>query len=181
MPKLLVTLGTTPGGIFETFENLKRGNYEAENHPPVHISEVYVIRTSDPAVNLAWKLVKAVFACCGGKEVTIADIPLEINDINSKQDFLTFKRAIKARLSPGDFVDFTGGRKAMSVAAAIEAREAGAKVVTTIIPQQEYVRITNLLNSLKGQESAVEAGGRGECVLSFCDLVSKESRTVQLY
>jgi CRISPR-associated protein Csx14 len=177
MVKLVATLGTSPGGVFETYMNLKSGNYGGE---PVDIKEVYIIRTSDKAVELAWKLVKAIFVCCGSKEVEIADIPLPINDIVTKEDYEIFRKGLQGKISKGDYVDFTGGRKAMSVAAAINAIRNSAYVVTTIIPQNEYNRIQNLIKQLKEEE--IDEAGKGKCVNKekFCELISKDARTILL-
>ncbi|MEW9492173.1 MAG: CRISPR-associated ring nuclease Crn1 [Candidatus Aramenus sulfurataquae] len=190
MTKLVCTLGTSPGGIFETYKNLRGGNYEVDktiaNATPIEINEVYVIRTSDKAVEFAWKLVKAIFACCRekGDEVTIADIPIPIQDITSPNDFKKFKNAILPKISVGDYVDFTGGRKAMSVAAALSAREVGAHVVTTIIPQGEYSGISKIIEELKGKEDLVERAGNGDCESirdTICKLISNEAKTIMLY
>jgi len=190
MTNLVCTLGTSPGGIFETYKNLRGGNYEANEDAgkasSTKINEVYVIRTSDKAVEFAWKLVKAIFACCREKddEVIIADIPISIQDITSPNDFKKFKKEILSRISVGDYVDFTGGRKAMSVAAALSAREVGAHVVTTIIPQGEYNRISKIIEELKGKEDLVERAGNGDCESirdTICKLISNEAKTIVLY
>ncbi|ARM76921.1 CRISPR-associated ring nuclease Crn1 [Acidianus manzaensis] len=178
MVKLVCTLGTSPGGIFETLGNLRKGNYEAENPIPVNIKEVYVIRTSDKAVDIAWKLVKAIFACCGEKDVTISDISLQITDITSNSDYELFMKEVSSRISKGDYVDFTGGRKAMSVAAAIAAKELNAHIVTTIIPQNEYNEIAQRAKGLK--EEDIIAGGNRDCRVDFCSLTSKNARTILL-
>lgn len=183
MVKLVSTLGTTPGGIFETFMNLRQGKYEGEDVKPIDIKEVYVIRTSDKGVEFAWKLVKAIFTCCKGGEVTISDIPLPMQDITSPEDFKKFRREVFSRVSVGDYVDFTGGRKAMSVAAALVAREVKAHVVTTIIPQEEYNRVLGVINVLKNMGDLVEKAGKGNCdpIKDYiCKLVSNEARTVVL-
>ncbi|QKR00683.1 CRISPR-associated protein [Metallosphaera tengchongensis] len=184
MAKLIATLGTSPGGVFETYVNLTSGNYEGENAVPADITEVYVIRTTDKSVEFAWKLVKAIFACCKGEGVNLADIPIPIQDINSTQDFKVFKSGVLSRISVGDYVDFTGGRKAMGVAAALSARERGAHVLTTIIPQGEYNRISEEIKGLTSKENLVEMAGKGNCSEVkdvICRLVSKNARTVLLY
>lgn len=183
MVKLVCTLGTSPGGIFETFMNLRKGNYEAENPILVDIDEVYVIRTSDETVQFAWKLIKAIFACCERPAVKITDIPVDIQDIYSKDDFKKFKDKLSSVVGPKDYVDFTGGRKAMSVAAVLVAREAKAHVVTTIIPQNEYNRISSIIKELQGQKDLVEKAGSGNCdgiKEKICNLVSKDARTILL-
>ncbi|MFP3064814.1 MAG: CRISPR-associated ring nuclease Crn1 [Sulfolobus sp.] len=180
MVKLISTLGTSPGGVFESYLNLINGKYEAENPIKVEIDTVYIIRTKDPEVEFAWKLVKAVFACCGGRNVTVADIPLPITDIFSRDDYLTFLRNVKDKISKEDYVDITGGRKAMSVAAAIAARYRNANILTTIIPQNEYNRIQQLIKGFKEKKEVIEKSANGECSKEVCELISKEARTILL-
>jgi CRISPR-associated protein Csx14 len=183
MVKLVSVLGTTPGGIYETFINLSQGKYEAENPTPVKVDEVYVIRTNNEAVTFAWKLVKAIFACCGSKGIIIADIPLPMDDINSADDFKKFRKEVGSRINVGDYVDFTGGRKAMSVAAALEGLHKRAHIVTTVVSPDEYTRVNNLLKPLKAKERDVEEAGQGKCdqLKEVCDLISKNSRTILFF
>ncbi|AKV74186.1 MULTISPECIES: CRISPR-associated ring nuclease Crn1 [Metallosphaera] len=178
MVKLVSTLGTSPGGVFETFMNLRQGKYEAENPVPVDIKEVYVIRTSDPAVERAFRLLKAIFACCGGREVEVAGIPLAMNDINTRSDYLQFRREVLSRISPGDYVDFTGGRKAMSVAAVLAARQREAHVVTSIIPQADYNEIQSKMKDFKDED--ILEGENGRCKVDFCVLTSRNVKTILL-
>jgi len=179
--KLISTLGTSPGGIFETYTNLVNGNYEAEKPEKVQITEVYVIRTKDKEVEFAWKLVKALFVCMK-VPATIVDIPVNVVDITSKSDYEEFKKAVFDKISKGDFVDFTGGRKAMSVAAAIGALQRGANLVTTIIPQEEYNRIQQKIKGLKGKEKEIEEAGKGNCGIAeeLKELIAKNARTILL-
>jgi len=179
--KLIATLGTSPGGIFETYTNLINGNYEAEKPEKVEISEVYIIRTRDKDVEFAWKLVKALFACMK-VPAQIADIPVNISDITSKNDYEQFRKAVFEKISKGDFVDFTGGRKAMSVAAAIGALKRDANLVTTIIPQQEYNRIQQKIKELKEKEDEIERAGNGDCRIAeeLKEIIAKNAKTILL-
>lgn len=70
----------------------------------------------------------------------------------------------------------------MGVAAAVAALDAKAHLVTTTIPQQEYQRISDVLNSpeLSGVLSK-DLRSREECSqfrALICSLISKEARTV---
>ncbi|BCS93413.1 CRISPR-associated ring nuclease Crn1 [Metallosphaera javensis (ex Sakai et al. 2022)] len=178
MVKLVSTLGTSPGGVFETFMNLRQGNYEADNPVPVDVKVVYVIRTSDPAVERAFRLLKAIFACCGGRDVEVVGIPLNMNDINSRSDYIQFRREVLSRISSEDYVDFTGGRKAMSVAAVMAARQREAHVITSIIPQSDYNEIQNRMKNFRDED--ISAGERGECRVDFCTLTSRNVKTILL-
>lgn len=155
MVKLIATLGTSPGGIFETYTNLINGNYEADNPAKIEIDYIYLVRTTDKDVVFASKLVKALFIC---QKVPseVVEIPVNISDITSKKDYDEFKNLIFKKINKGDFVDFTGGRKAMSVAAAIGALKTQANLVTTIIPQIEYNKIQNKLKNLKNKENEID-------------------------
>lgn len=188
--KLISTLGTSPGGIYETYVNLAKGNYEGEEGQPIEISEIYVIRTKDPDVEFAWELLKAIFVCCGTpKKVEIADIPLDINDVDSRSSFQLFNNAVKEKINVGDYVDITGGRKSMSVAAALAAVTMKAHVVNSIIPQKETNRIQDMVKRLKDKKEIIGTiGNRGknadtekQCKdLGICDLVSSLARTILL-
>ncbi|BFH74169.1 CRISPR-associated ring nuclease Crn1 [Sulfurisphaera javensis] len=154
MVKLIATLGTSPGGVFETYTNLINGNYESDNPSKVEIDTIYLIRTLDKDVEFAFKLVKALFIC---QKIPseVVEIKINISDITNKQEYEQFKSQIFQKIGKGDFVDFTGGRKAMSVAAAIQALKRDAYLVTTIIPQSEYNRIQNKLKELKNKENEI--------------------------
>jgi len=179
--KLIATLGTSPGGIFETYTNLINGTYEAERPEKVEISDVYIIRTKDKDVEFAWKLVKALFTCMK-VPAQIVDIPVNISDITSKSDYDLFRKAVFDKISRGDYVDFTGGRKAMSVAAAIGAAQRGASLVTTIIPQQEYNRIQQKIKELKEKEDEIERAGKGNCRIAeeLKEIIAKNAKTILL-
>ncbi|BCU67735.1 CRISPR-associated protein [Sulfolobales archaeon HS-7] len=183
MVKLVATLGTSPGGIYETYKNLTTGNYEGENVYPVTIDEVYVVKTADPEVQLAGKLVMKIFLCLNEK-VSIAEIPLPMSDVTSKEDYEVIRRELRNKVQPGDYVDFTGGRKAMSVAAAIVAKDLRATPVTTIIPQEEYGRIQSELKEIrkdKELEKKVLAGACDDTLKNYISkLVSHKSRTFLL-
>lgn len=190
MAKLIATLGTSPGGIFETYTNLVKGTYEAENPIPQEIDSVYIIRTVDKEVDFAWKLIKLLFSCLK-VPATISDIRVNVTDIMSKTDYDTFKNAIFDKIIKGDFVDFTGGRKSMSVAAAIGALKRGGNLVTTIIPQQEYNRIQQKLKELKEKkekeireiEEIMEKSGKVECgnlTQDLNEIIAKGAKTILL-
>lgn len=144
------------------------------------IDEVYVVRSG--SVEFAWRLVKAIFTCCGAGGAVVRELVAPMEDVGSPEDFRRFMDAVLSITRPGDYVDFTGGRKAMSVAAALAAREVGAHLVTTIAPQEEYDRVTKLVRELRGmEESVIEAAG-GNCRIRelVCGLVLSGARTIVL-
>lgn len=68
----------------------------------------------------------------------------------------------------------------MSVAAAIAARYRGANILTTIIPQNEYSRIQQLIKGFKEKKEVIEKSANGERIKEVCELISKEARTILL-
>jgi hypothetical protein len=61
-------------------------------------------------------------------------------DVRSQEDLGELGSTLRSLLRPGDIVDITGGRKIASAWAAIVALNAGARVVATIVPQEEAER-----------------------------------------
>ncbi|WP_252901503.1 CRISPR-associated ring nuclease Crn1 [Vulcanisaeta sp. JCM 14467] len=177
--RLVVTLGTTPGGVYESFINLRLGRCIG-CVGPVGVDEVYVVRSA--SVEFTWKLVKAIFTCCDTGDVVIKDLVAPMEDMEDPEDFRRFMDAVLSVVRGGDYVDFTGGRKAMSVAAALAAREVGAHLVTTVVPPEEYGRVNELIRRLRGVEGLVEEAARGNCGIKdlVCGLVSGGARTIVL-
>ncbi|AAY80420.1 CRISPR-associated ring nuclease Crn1 [Sulfolobus acidocaldarius] len=174
MTKLVATLGTSPGGILETFLYLAKNG--------VDINEIRVITTRDPEVEKAWKIVKLMFVCCLKErfsKVEIIQFPVSINDINTEQDLKDFKAFVNNHISSEDYVDITGGRKGMSVAAALAAKSKGAKIVTSIIPQDEYRRINDLIKQLKDIPEIKDTRDcRQDLKNTYCSLISSNARTI---
>ena len=121
---------------------------------PVGIDEVYVVRSA--FVDFTWRLVKVVFTCRGAGGVVVRDLVAPMEDVEGPEDFRRFMDAVLSVMRSGDYVDLTGGRKAMSVAAALVAREVGAHLVTTIVPQEEYGRVNELIKELRSMKGLVE-------------------------
>jgi len=174
MAKLVATLGTSPGGVLETFLYLiKQG---------VEIDEIRVITTTNPEVEKAWKIVKIMFICCVKEKypnVIISKHPVEMDDINNEEDLIKFKNFIEKQIGEGDYVDITGGRKGMSVAAALAAKKKGAKITTSIISQDSYREINNRIRELK---NIPELQDRAQCVgeikNTYCNLISDKANTI---
>ncbi len=160
--KLIASLGTSPGGIAETFSYIANAYKSVPN-------EVIVITTSSPKVDKAYNALLEIFSKCVKPkfgEVLIERVNISSDDIYSSEDLWELSEKVKGKIGKGDFVDVTGGRKVMSIALALVAIKSGARVLTTIIPQDEYNRIQGLLE--KGYSNP-------------CELISKQSRTIELY
>ena len=162
MVRLIASLGTSPGGIAESF------SYIANTYKTVP-GEVVVVATSSPKVDRAYNALLEIFSKCVKPRfgtVAIERVNISSDDIYSSEDLWELMEKVKGKIGRGDFVDVTGGRKVMSIALALAAMRAGARVITTVIPQEEYSRVQALLE--KGYSDP-------------CELLSKQSRTIELY
>ncbi|QGA54160.1 hypothetical protein GFS03_06035 [Sulfolobus sp. E5-1-F] len=175
MVKLVATLGTSPGGVIETFLYLVR---KGET-----IDEIRVVTTSNAEVKKAWKIIRLMFICCIQEKfpkVEISEHPLDIEDIYSEEDLKKVRDFVKKQLNEGDYLDITGGRKSMSIAAALAAKSKGAKIVTSIISQDDYNRISKRIRELK---DVVEIKNRSECneqiKETYCSLIVQNARTIE--
>ncbi|WP_338602198.1 CRISPR-associated ring nuclease Crn1 [Sulfolobus tengchongensis] len=175
MVKLVATLGTSPGGILETFLYLIR---KGEN-----IEEIRVITTTNPEVEKAWKIVKLMFVCCIQEKfpkVEISKHPLDIEDVYTEEDLKKVKKFVEEQLNEGDYLDITGGRKSISVAASLAAKKKGARIITSIISQENYREINNKIREIK---NIVEINNRSECSeelkKEYCRLIVENARTIE--
>ena len=177
MVKLVATLGTSPGGIAETLYNLSEGKYVAPFEPKeINFEELIVVRTK--GTDEAFYALKAILLCCVGYE-KVKEVLFPFDDVNEPKDFVTVRETVRGLLKPGDYLDFTGGRKAISAAAVLSARDVGAHLVTTLIDQQEYGEMLRKFNQLKDKVTGVYS--LGDCRSYFCDLVSKTARTIVFF
>ncbi|BDC18754.1 hypothetical protein HS5_16440 [Acidianus sp. HS-5] len=177
MVKLVATLGTSPGGVAETLYNLSMGNYVAPfESKELSFDELVVVRTK--GTDEAYYALKAVLICCVNYE-KVREVLFPFDDINNPKDFVTVRETVRGLLRTGDFMDFTGGRKAISAAAVLSAREVGAHLVTTIIEQQEYGEMMKKFNQLKEKLAGVY--NRRDCRTIYCELMSKTARTIVFF
>ncbi|ARM76984.1 CRISPR-associated ring nuclease Crn1 [Acidianus manzaensis] len=175
--KLVCTLGMTPGGIAETVINLSTGNYVSKYEPKrVSFDEIIIVRTKDTEYSYAF--LKAIFLCCINFG-ELKEFVLPFNDVSSPQDFIYVRDNVRNMLKAGDYLDFTGGRKAISSAAVLAAREAGAHLVSTIIDQKDYIEMNEKFNELK--RLAMSVKGKEDCTNYFCSLISKNSKTILFF
>nr|7YGL_A Chain A, CRISPR system ring nuclease SSO2081 [Saccharolobus solfataricus P2]7YGL_B Chain B, CRISPR system ring nuclease SSO2081 [Saccharolobus solfataricus P2] len=175
MVKLVATLGTAPGGVIESFLYLVK---KGEN-----IDEVRVVTTSNAEVKKAWRIVRLMFVCCIQEKfpkVEISEHPLDIEDIYSEDDLRKVREFVEKQLGEGDYLDITGGRKSMSVAAALAAKNKGVKIITSIIPQDDYNKISKKVRELK---EIPEIKNRGECRQemkeTYCSLIVQDARSIE--
>jgi len=177
MVRLIATLGKTPGGIAETIKNLSSGNYLAPFEPKeIKIDELIVIRTEE--VLETYYFLKTILLCCLDF-TSVKEIVLPFEDVSSPQDFITVREIVRRVLRTGDYLDFSGGRKAITASAVLAAREVGGHLVTTIIDQEEYNKMSKKYEELKTK--ALATYNKGNCLSSFCELVSPRARTIVFF
>ncbi len=207
MVRLLATLGTSPGPVYETLLNLCRGSYEAPYTPRIRVETVTLVHTSNPAVKDAYHAAKLLILCshtlfpegddrrlpgeCLPREVS--SLPLEIDDVASRSEYEEFVKKIQSVVGPGDIVDISGGRVAMAVAAAMYASSMpGTMVVASAVPSDAYRSLSNVFATLRQKHSlgklveAVEEKGCKALIGTgadklFAQLVTGKARTYALH
>lgn len=103
--KLVSTLGTTPGGVAETYLSLLRGDYSAPfPSSPLKIDELIVVRTR--GTDVSFSVLSAIFSKCVSP-IPMREVILSIEDVMSPQDFKEVREKVRSLLSPGDYLDFT--------------------------------------------------------------------------
>lgn len=177
MVKLVATLGKTVGGVAESIINLSEGNYVAPFDPkPVKVDELIIVKTKE--VEEVYNVLSSLILCCTGID-KVTTVSLPFNDVESPKDFIEVRETVRGIIRAGDYLDFTGGRKAISAAAVLAAREMGAHLVTSIIPHEEY----DVLNKeyLRVKDVALRVYRKTDCVKSLCNLVSPHARTIVFF
>jgi len=134
--RLVVLLGRSPGVLRDVICSLlARG---------VVLDKVYVVGTRDSLFDEAEKVLHACPCPQGNaKTIPLHKIILPYNDIDSFEKLTHFRTTIRALANPNTIVDVTGGRKLMSVGAAIEALQVGVQVSYLLVPPQELERLKN--------------------------------------
>lgn len=177
MVRLVATLGKTVGGVAESIINLSEGNYVAPFDPkPVKVDELIIVKTKE--VEEVYNVLSSLILCCTGID-KVTTVSLPFNDVESPKDFIEVRETVRGIIRAGDYLDFTGGRKAISAAAVLAAREMGAHLVTSIIPHEEY----DVLNKeyLRVKDVALRVYRKTDCVKSLCNLVSPHARTIVFF
>jgi len=211
MVRLLATMGTSPGSVYETLLNLCRGSYECggETCPRISIDTVTMIRTSNPRVVAASRLARLLITCsqtifpegdprrlpCRVSNVGLVDAG--VDDIDSRSSYERFSEVVRRNIGEGDIVDVTGGRVSMAVAAALTPlrfRMRDILVVASSIPQEAYQETSRIVEEFMARYSldAIEERVYGEAGCSALSgfegltsllqrIVTGQARTVVLY
>ncbi len=175
--RLIATLGKTVGGPVETLENLMNANYISPFPPKkVEIEKVIVITTGE--TKEAFYVLKTVMMCCLNF-TKVEEVALPFNDISSPSDFIMVREKVSELVRAGDYLDFTGGRKSISAAAALAAWQKGAHLVTSIIDDEEYDRIKKRYYEIKDKVMSIYT--KGQCMNYLCDLYTSKARTIVFF
>lgn len=165
MARLVATVGTSPGVVYEALLNVCRGLYDAPYSPAVPVDTVVMVHTSAPGVVRAARIARLLIHCshavfpegdprrlpCRVASTGLA--PVGAVDIDSRRAYELYHGAVSRHIGPGDVVDVTGGRASMAVAAARAAiGQPGTMVTTTIVPQDAYQAAMAALNVLRNYD-----------------------------
>ena len=210
MTRLIATLGTSPGAVYETVLNLCRGSYDcgSEDCHRISINTITLITTTHPRVILSGKVSHILLECsealfppddprrlpCSIDSVNI--IHVDVKDIDSKSAYEKFKKTIASTVSSGDMLDITGGRASMAVAAVlathVEKKLHDVGVYTTIIPselQRATMSAAERLNNFNidklyerfKKEGCNTLKDTHEIAKVLRDLVTGRAQTIQLH
>jgi len=170
--KLVASLGTSPGGILETFEYLRRNGVE--------INDIEVVKTKDNAVSKAYDYLLSMFSCCiklSYNDVIMGTLELPFSDITTSDDLNEMMKLVEPIINEGDYVDITGGRKAISMVMGLVAMKKKAHVITTIVPQSKYNEVQEKLK--KGHQLVTENCSPSDKDF-FCSLLTKDAVTIEI-
>lgn len=193
MTRLLATLGTSPGVVYETLLNLCRGSYGGDM-PRLAIDEVTLVYTSNRLVREAYAAARLLVLCrdtvfeegderrlpgnCRVERVTGA--PLGFEDITGRREYEEYINTIRRLISPGDIVDVSGGRAAMAAGAALIAalEKPKAMIVATVVSSEAYQKASESFRKLLEQEKKPsilmdELAGRS------CSLLAEEYEPIR--
>lgn len=134
-PRLVSLVGRSPGTLHTVLCLLRRQGLQP--------GRVDIVATSAESAAEAERLARSC-PCPDGLPALPGDTPVEhhvlpYGDVDSQERLREFRRLVAGLVEPGGLLDATGGRKAMSIAAAIEAAEKGATVLIAHIPWSSYL------------------------------------------
>ena len=134
--KLVSLLGTSPGTPHTTLCKLLEKGIKPKKH--------IIVATSGASIREA-QYILSNCPCSSNMEanIPVETIVLPFSDIESIAQLKQLRTTLSKILDTDTILDITGGRKLMAVAAALEALERGATIVSTIIPDTEYKRIAS--------------------------------------
>ncbi|BES81667.1 CRISPR-associated ring nuclease [Pyrodictium abyssi] len=136
--RLVVLLGTSPGVLHTTLCLLQ----EIGSEP----SSITVYATLPGVAEEALKIAQTCPCPELGKppltsSTRVIVIELPFDDVVNTNNLEELRRILAPVLGSDTVLDVSGGRKAMAVAAALEAVARGSRVIASVIPEDEYERI----------------------------------------
>ncbi len=172
MSSLVASLGTSPGGILETFLYLRSKGED--------VRTITVVKTTDPGVSKAYDYLLSMFSCCVKlkySDVILEPLDLPFSDITSSDDLIEMRNLVEEKITQGDYVDITGGRKAISMVMGMIAMKKKAKIITTIVSQKSYNQIQE---KMKQSHPPVQGKCSDQDKEFFCSLIANDSKTIEI-
>ncbi len=141
MPRLVSLVGKSPGTLHTVLCLLRERG--------VNIDHGTVIATREREAQEALEIARSCPCPRGGPPLSVTGAVLVIlpyGDVDTHERLQDFRQRLRGLLDTSTVLDVTGGRKAMTIAAAIEAIKAGTAIVLAQIPWNRY------LETAKAQE-----------------------------
>ncbi|NOZ89330.1 MAG: hypothetical protein GXO15_05335 [Crenarchaeota archaeon] len=140
--RLVSLVGTSPGVLHTTLCKLLEHRLLSFSE----LDEVLVISTREQWATEAIEIARSCPCPATGNSPLQPGVKTSIyvtpfNDVDSQERLHNLRGLLAEIIDEGDIVDVTGGRKAMTVTAVVEAKERGATVVMTHIPPETYREI----------------------------------------
>jgi len=117
------------------------------------VDEVVLLMMSDENVKYAAKVVRLALKLCVGSGVSVKELMFNEDDLYDEGDVRRFRELVSNVLEGcgegGCIVDVTGGRKSMSIIAALEAMARGYGVVMAYIKKGAMEEVNMRLSQLR--------------------------------
>lgn len=110
-------------------------------------------------------------------DVMMGAIDLPFSDITTSDDLNELMKIVSPAINQGDYVDITGGRKAISMVMGLIAMKRKAHVVTTIVSQSKYNEVQEKLR--KGHQPVTQNCSPSDKEF-FCSLLSSDAVTIEI-
>jgi CRISPR-associated protein Csx14 len=138
LARLVSLVGRSPGTLHTVLCLLAREG--------ARVGHVTIVATLPDAAEEAERIAQAC-PCPWTSRPPAEGVPVEklllpYQDVTTSSHIRHLRQTIASLLTPDTVLDVTGGRKAMSIAAAIEAAAHGAAIVAAHIPWRSYLETT---------------------------------------
>ena len=123
--RLVATMGTSPGVVYEALLNVCRGRYDAPYSPAVPVDTVVMVHTSAPGVVRAAGIARLLIYCshavfpegdprrlpCWVESVGLA--PVDVEDVDTGKAYEVYYNSIQRHIGQGEIVDVAAARAAI--------------------------------------------------------------------